>query len=504
MEPNPRLANARAFARTLNILLKTARLYGQEHDRTTAHFDTAWNELRACLGGSGEEGLLLGVSGSQVLLDGVPLEAKPSDRSFAQMLSSSGLSSIQFSSRVTPDDFARFVRAFAASGPKPAELAKQLRSALGNNGKGPISINEVRFVAQDGALAEAGLAAQLAARSLGAEANKLQSWLEDPARLLELIAAAEGAHQGGTGSSTGTAGGNGAAADSSGTPKNAIQTPVDPVSPQEEDIFRIIQLLSRLGQAETEGDKHFDAGFINQEIHELPATSHLTLSQALASLAAVSPAERPDTPLLLQLAEHIAVRFALERFERGDIKINAVVELLDRMKKEIGALRKILVIHEEKMNRAGIEVDSYAEILDRQFWNGLPPAAKKKVLLSPEAWAIPPRNIRQFTQELIEHGETNLARDILLNYATCIHNPQPDARRKTSLGLTDLTDLYVRVDPSLLQHVILHLGEQLNHESQADLEGLHGAALVRFSHEAAAQHSYTSMHQALLTMEQLG
>ncbi|HZO99360.1 MAG TPA: hypothetical protein VFD30_03615 [Terriglobia bacterium] len=504
LEANPRLANARAFARTLNILLKTARLYGLEHDRTTSHFNTAWNELHACLQGSGEEGLLLGVSGSQVLLDGVPLEAKPSERSFAQMLSSSGLSSIQFSSRVTPDDFARFVRAFATRGPKPADLVKQLRSALGNTDKGPISINEVRFVAQDGALAEAGLAAQLAARSLGEDASKLQNWLEDPTRLLELIAAAEGAHGGGNSSSAGTNGGSNPTGPVTGLQKTSVQVPPDSISANEEDISRIIQLLSRLGQAEIQGDKHVDAGFINQEVHNLPAASHVTLAQALASLAAVRPSERPDTPLLVQLAEHIAVRFALERFERGDVKINAVVELLDRMKKEISALRKVLVIHEEKMNRAGIAVDSYAEILDRQFWSGLPASAKKKVLLSPEAWAIPPRNIRQFTQELLERGEASLARDILLNYATCLHNPQTGARHKTAVGLTDLIDLYIRVDPLMLQEVILHLGEQLNREAEAELEGLLGAALVRFSHEAGTQHRFTAVHQALLTVEELG
>ena len=61
---------------------------------------------------------MLGVSGGQVLLDGVPLEKRPTDRSFAQLLTAAGLSSINFSHRVTVDDFWRFVRAFAARCPR--------------------------------------------------------------------------------------------------------------------------------------------------------------------------------------------------------------------------------------------------------------------------------------------------------------------------------------------------------------------------------------------------
>ena len=192
MEDASNLVAARSFARSLNILLKTVRLYGAEHERTTALLGIAWDDLRAALKHSGEAGLLLGVSGSQVLLDGVPLEKRPTDRSFAQLLTSAGLASINFSHRVTVDDFWRFVRAFSSRSPKAGPLAADLNAVLGGD-KGSIRVNEVRFVAQDSSLGDAGMAAQLAARSLGADAQKLQAWLQDPQRLLQLIAAAEGA-----------------------------------------------------------------------------------------------------------------------------------------------------------------------------------------------------------------------------------------------------------------------------------------------------------------------
>ncbi|MGB9468531.1 MAG: hypothetical protein WBQ59_04200, partial [Candidatus Acidiferrum sp.] len=66
---------ARAFVHSLNILLKFARLYEFGHVRTAAQFETAWKELRSALDYGGDAGLLLGASGNQIVLDGVPLGA---------------------------------------------------------------------------------------------------------------------------------------------------------------------------------------------------------------------------------------------------------------------------------------------------------------------------------------------------------------------------------------------------------------------------------------------
>src|SRR2546427_11158951 len=74
---------------------------------------------------------------------------------------------------------------------KPAELALQLKSALA--GARGIRINEICFVATDSRLKEASMAAQLAAASLGKDQDKFTEWLNNPHKLLELIAAAQGA-----------------------------------------------------------------------------------------------------------------------------------------------------------------------------------------------------------------------------------------------------------------------------------------------------------------------
>src|SRR5277367_1777922 len=194
-----RSASARSFLHSLNILIKYTRLYGVTHKRTEGQFQTAWNELQQALPKGGDTGFLLGVSDNKLLLDGIPLETGQAERSFAQLLTAAGLSSIMFSSKATLDDFNRLVRAFSMGGSKAQDFAKQLKETLGDNKDSSIRINEVKFVAADPATGELSVAAQLAAQALGPEAKQ---WLNDPQKLLQLIAAAQGASN-----SSGTPGG---------------------------------------------------------------------------------------------------------------------------------------------------------------------------------------------------------------------------------------------------------------------------------------------------------
>src|SRR3954454_13433259 len=189
-----RAASAQAFVHSLNILIKYARMYGYEHKRTEAQFETTWNELQNALPAGGEGGFLLGVSDNRLLLDGIPLESGQAEKSFATLLTTAGLASLHFSKDVTEEDFVRLVRAFTVAGSKATDVAKQIKDALGTGKTNSIKINEVKFVAADPLTGDVSIAAQIAAQTLGPE---FKQWLNDPQKLLQLIAAAEGAKSGG-------------------------------------------------------------------------------------------------------------------------------------------------------------------------------------------------------------------------------------------------------------------------------------------------------------------
>ncbi len=218
------------------------------------------------------------------------------------------------------------------------------------------------------------------------------------------------------------------------------------------------------------------------------------------NLSAQVPAVKPNDPMLLRLAEHLAIRFALDRYERGEVRVNAVRQMLDRMSQEIEGLREILGSHEEKMASAGLVVESHLDVLDRQFWAAVPDSGKRAVLTSAEAWCIPPRNLRQYVEELRRKGDEATATAILENYASAIKNSDATARRRVAIGLPELADLYAASE-QLLGSTVRDAGVQLAIEREDDLQGLISGAFVRLTQEAGSKRFHGALLQALDSLE---
>ncbi len=635
---------ARAFVRSLNILLKFARLYEFGHAKTSQQFETTWKELRNALDDSGGSGVLLGASGTQILLDGVPLGSAAGERSFAQLLISSGIASIHFSPLLTQPQFARFVRAFPSGNAKPTSLAEQLKSALA--GDTSIKVNEIRYVAEDASVAGIKVAAQLTQKVLGAAGDKFKDFFEDPNKMLQMILAAEsmrasgggggggmggpghgsggpgpgfglgsgggsggggtggggtgggggsslwdfsgasGGGGGGTGTGTGGQGGSGGGGGTGGgggvggsggfgpgsgggggtggqggsgggggtgggggvgggrgtgggggggtggaegttpgkwlTASALLRGATVPggagglpgagtgsgtgtggggFSVEEEDVRAMLGLFAQLGKSRKDTERRMDVPTFQSRLSAMPVRAQFTLQQALAGLAAQAPDSKPDKPMLLKLAEHVAIRFALDSYEKGELRVNAVKQLLDRMNTEIEALRKILSTQEEMMSQAGLSVQSYTELLDQEFWEQVPEENKKEVLTSDEAWCVPPRNVRAFLEDMLRRGELKTVNEILMKYASCVALEAPEARRTTAIGLSDLGELYGSGDGSALMEAIRRLGNQLAIEREPELQTLVSAAFVRLSQEAASKRCYPAMQQALASLE---
>ena len=532
-----RAASARAFVHSLNILIKYARMYGYDHKRTEAQFETAWNELQQGLPTAGDSGFLLGVSDNKLLLDGIPLEAGNAERSFATLLTTAGLASLHFSKEVTVEDFTRLVRAFTVAGSKATDVAKQIKEALGaGKQNSTIKINEVKFVAADPLTGDVSIAAQIAAQTLGPE---FKQWLNDPQKLLQLIAAAEGANTGsggqgapgvpmvplgsvpngpaggggggtgggGTGGGFGGGGGTGSGGPGTGTGGGGgTGTGAAPawtggmVPLQEQEVIQAIRLLTRFGQVQQ--DPTIKEEDLHQELTQTDPNTRLNLQQLLGSLAAKAAAsQEEDTPLLMKAAEHMAIRFALERYQKGEIKVNAVHQMMEHMSRQMDSLRQILKMQEEKMNKAGLLVESHADILDRMFWAEVPESGKKSVLLSHEAPCVPPRNVRQFVEVLLDREDNQAAAEILNNYSGCLSAKETEPRRKTAIGLSQLADLYARVGGQPMGQAIRKLSEQLITDKDPELQSLMSAAFVRLSQEASAAKNYAAVNEVCAGME---
>jgi hypothetical protein len=527
-----RAASARAFVHSLNILIKYARMYGYHHKRTEGQFETTWSELQSALPSGG---FLLGVSDNKLLLDGIPLESGQAEKSFATLLTTAGLASLHFSKEVTEEDFVRLVRAFMAAGSKATDIAKHIKEALGGK-QGSIKINEVKFIAADPLTGDVSIAAQIAAQTLGPE---FRQWLNDPQKLLQLIAAAEGANSGGgrvtdgapmvplgsvpniplgsgsgggggTGTGRGGAGGMGGGAGTGGSGGTGTGTGTGTgIAPawkggmvplQEQEVIQAIRLLTRFGQVQH--DPNVKEEELHKELSETDPNTRLNLQQLLGSLAArAKSAEEEDTPLLMKAAEHMAIRFALERYQKGEVKVNAVHQMMEHMSRQMDSLRQILKIQEEKMNKAGILIESHADILDRMFWAEVPEAGKKSVLLSHEAPCVPARNLRQFVESLLEREDKQLASDILNNYSSCLSAKEVEPRRRTAIGLSQIADLYARLGGQPMAQAVRKLSEQIIAEKDAEMQSLLSASFVRLSQESSAAKNYAAINEVCAGME---
>jgi hypothetical protein len=484
-------------------------MYGYDHKRTEAQFEIAWHELQNGLPAAGDGGFLLGVSDGKLLLDGVPLETGQVERSFGQLLTTAGLASLHFSKDVTVDDFTRLVRAFTLAGSKAQDISKQIKEALSSGTKqSTIKINEVKFVAADPLTGDISVAAQIAAQTLGPE---FKQWLNDPQKLLQLIAAAEGANTGGggqaqpgvvvpfgsvpnipigTGSSQGT--GTGTAV--------AWEGGVVPL--QEAEVIQAIRLLTKFGKAQ--GDPSARPEDLQKDLGEADPNTRLNLQQLLGTLAAKATAEQEeDTPLLMKAAEHMAIRFALDRYSKGEVKVNAVHQMMEHMSRQMDSLRQILKIQEDKMNKAGILVESHADILDRMFWAEVPESGKKTVLLSNEAPCVPPRNLRQFVEVLLDRDDKQTSAEILNNYSGCLTSRDIEPRRKTAIGLSQIADLYARLGGEAMAGAIRKVTQQICVEKDPELQSLLSAAFVRLSQEASEAKNYHAVNEVCAGMETL-
>jgi hypothetical protein len=488
-------------------LVKYVRLYGFQHKRTEGQFETTWKELQQGMPAGRDGGFLLGVSDNRLLLDGVALETGQAERSFAQLLTAAGLASIHFSNQVTVDDFAKLIRAFAMGGSKAQDIVKEIKQTFGDNKEATIRINEVKFVAADPATAEVSVAAQIAAQTLGPE---FKEWLNDPQKLLQLIAAAEGSQSGsGSGSGPGapmgsvpTAGASATAgaqvSEGTGTAGGAWTAGVVPL--EEEEVIRAIRLLTKFGEAST--DPEGNPEWLQKELTQTDHHTKVNLQQLLETLSAKYTTEKDaDTPLLMKAAEHMAIRFAMERFQKGDVKVNAVHQMLEHMSRQMDSLRRILRIQEDKMSKAGILVESHADILDRMFWAEVPEDGKKSVLLSNEAACVPSRNIRQYVELLLQRNEQQTASDILKNYSTCLKTKEVEHRRKAAVGLSQLADLYAAPGIDLIGPTIHKVGEALVKENDPEVQSLLNAAFVRLSSEANNRKHFAALKDVCVALD---
>ncbi|MGC1105231.1 MAG: PilZ domain-containing protein [Candidatus Acidiferrales bacterium] len=459
---------SRSFVYSLNALLKFARLYGLHHARSATQFQDTWKELKAAIEAAGPAGFMVGTSGSKLVLDGAVLESTAAENSLAQIFTNAGIASIAFTPEVSEDSFGDFVRAFAGAGVKPSNLRTFLKNSTGESSQRGIRINELRFVPASNGASDAA-----------------QNWLRDPAKLAEMIGAEEASRRVRRFKSfefgeelVGTAHWDG-------------QDAADRLLTGEE-INELMNVVTTTTAASEEGTSN--GAEWKERFDVLPANAKSVFREAFAEVILKLRPSTLDNSAWYRLSTDVAIRCATERFESGAINASAVRPLLDKLGKEIEVGTRASLAEQ------GIAADSLTDVLYRQFWASVSEDRKQNVLLSPECWRVPARNIQQYVKEQQRRGDTAAAEKILMQYARGVCHLDPDARRETANGMMQIADIYTRAGGAPLDEAVRAIGEQLSRERDAELQSLLSAAFVKFSQEAAEQSEFPAVRRALDTL----
>src|SRR5258708_861179 len=102
-----------------------------------------------------------------------------------------------------------------------------------------------------------------------------------------------------------------------------------------------------------------------RQLHYSEENLRNTVLKMLDEFWAHGRSRKIEKPILMRAAEQMAIRYAMERFQSGELKVNAVHQLLEEMSQQTENLRKILSLQENKMSKAGILVGSHADLLER-------------------------------------------------------------------------------------------------------------------------------------------
>ncbi|HMD33289.1 MAG TPA: PilZ domain-containing protein [Candidatus Acidoferrales bacterium] len=470
--------------RAMNLLLKAAQMYGMDHAQTTSKAQEAWTSLESALQEMKGQNLELAVTETRLLVNGTAVKLGPAEQSFAQLLAAADLASIAFTPRTRNESFLQLVRVFAENAADPEQILGNLKNTLGDESRSGIRINEIRFVragSEQGAGAgggSGGMAAALLAESFSGDAARVEGLLNDPGKLLGIL----------------TAAGMGASASPPGTGA------ATPPSLGEEETTTAIHLLVKLAREGGDEGTLAPAKW-REEFSQIPEPSQVLLQRMLKEFAESVPPKEPPPPVLLQMAEHMAVRLAMERYQSGSTQVDAVTNVLNRMNKEIETLRETLGSYEEKLKLSGFELQRPADVLEQEFWSKMPEANKLSVLLSDEAWQIPSRQVRQYADQLAERGDAEKLEQVLLKYVSCIHNESREARKRVALGLKDLSACYPRPEGRVLPLAIRQVAEQIVRESHPELQKMICASFVLLGQEAATRRRYAAVLELLRALE---
>ncbi|HEV2020985.1 MAG TPA: HEAT repeat domain-containing protein [Terriglobales bacterium] len=424
--------------------MKSVRLYGTQHQRSTQYLQEVLSQVQTALATS--DSLTFGVAGQRLVVNGRPLPSGTAESSFAEVLNAGNIASIQFFSGITAEELLAFVLALSTK--ESADLAK-----FADQTSTHIHLNEVEFVARSGG-------------SGGAEVDAIVA-----RATTEVMAALIAPEPGKVPPAPAEFAKDAAAVAAGSNPEQAARHWME-------------QIAQHLQQATAgaEGDAPLDGG------------THAFLDRLQIQ---VRNGNTSDSKQLLQLAERSAMRYMLERYQSGAVQAGAVNRLLQKLVSEVNQLRKLVGVTPEQAKTES------PEALQREFWSSVPKHGKLLVLLTPDAWCIPAVNVESFVQELLAGGDTETATKVLTAYVACTASTDREARLKSAEGTVLLAGALAQAGQETMTAAVIQVARVLSTEGDAEVATALSTALARLTQQALTRRYFPAVNQSLAVLRHL-
>src|SRR5438270_3711528 len=230
------------------------------------------------------------------------------------------------------------------------------------------------------------------------------------------------------------------------SPREKADSPIQP--PDFDDLVACLRLLSRLTPP-LESARGLSPEEAARAIHgAMEEASRDSVCMLLSAVTQYGPreGERPQ-PYLLRLSESLIFEFLGPEFSSGALLPAGVRPIFHRLSEVLVNAGGYTGPHASAhLSSLAITwaTDTHRATLIEKFWLELPPREKSAVLRGSDVWCVPITALKQSLGQLAAAGADaprREARNILLNYARRIENPDASPRRTVAAGLNELSSL---------------------------------------------------------------
>jgi hypothetical protein len=280
-------------------------------------------------------------------------------------------------------------------------------------------------------------------------------------------------------------------------------------APSLEELGPALRLIARLTPP-LEAARGLSPQEAAEAIHAtLAESSRETVRLVVEAITQYSPkdGEAPQT-YLLRLSETLVFEFLGAEFVTGRMAAHEVRAQFGRLGDDIVSAGEYKGPHSSQhltTLAAQWAGETYRESMIERFWAEMAPREKSAVLRSTQAWCVPVAALRQTLRRLIEAGADaprREARHILLNFARCLENTDTHARRAVAVALVEMTGYVESLWPHQLPEELSRVAlSALEKESSPEIAALLAALTESLARIAVVRADYAGFEAILLALE---